>query len=294
MWNSTFAQHPASSRAARGRHLLRIAKRALGMLPLVVAAIIVVAPVWWTVVSSLRPASESFRLPPVWVPLHPDWSNYASVFNTIPYGTYVLNSVIVTVSVVVGQIVTATLAGYAFARFNFPGKSILFWLIMATLMIPLQATIIPVFVLISKLHLNNTLTSLILPALPTAFGTFLMRQYFLGLSNEYAEAAVIDGANQLQVFARIYAPLAVPGMAILGILTFNGTWNDFYRPLIFLTDQSTYTVPIGIVSLFGYLSTGSMSTVLAGVVLSVAIVLTVYLFGQRYLVEGVTLGGLKT
>jgi multiple sugar transport system permease protein len=264
------------------------------MLPLVVAAIIVVTPVWWTVVSSLRPASESFTLPPEWIPLHPDWSNYASVFNKIPYGSYVLNSVIVSVSVVAGQIVTATLAGYAFARFNFPGKSILFWLIMATLMIPLQATIIPVFVLISKLHLNNTLTSLILPALPTAFGTFLMRQYFLGISNEYAEAAVIDGANQVQVFARIYAPLAVPGMAILGILTFNGTWNDFYRPLIFLTDQQTYTVPIGIVSLFGYLSTGSMSTVLAGVVLSVAIVLAVYLLGQRYLIEGVTLGGLKS
>jgi len=278
------------ARVWKGR---RMAGRVLGLLLLVIAAIIVVVPVWWTVASSLRPSTESFTLPPQWLPLHPDWGNYRDVFQRIPYGTYVLNSAIVAVSVVTGQIVTATLAGYAFARFNFPGKTVLFWLVMATLMIPLQATIIPVFVLISKLHLNNTLASLILPGLPTAFGTFLLRQYFMGLSNEYEEAAVIDGANPLQVFVRIYVPLAVPGMAILGILTFNGTWNDFYRPLIFLTDQQTYTVPIGIVSLAGYLATGSISTVLAGVVLSVAIVLAVYLLGQRYLVEGLTLGGLK-
>jgi len=294
MQSSTFVGRQTVPRPVRTRQGLKIAKRALSMLPLLVAAIIVVAPVWWTVASSLRPAAESFTLPPQWVPLHPAWSNYLAVFKMIPYGTYILNSVIVAVCVVTGQIVTATLAGYAFARFNFPGKTILFWLIMATLMIPLQATIIPVFVLISKLHLNNTLSSLILPALPTAFGTFLLRQYFMGLPNEYEEAAVIDGANPLQVFARIYLPLAVPGMAILGILTFNGTWNDFFRPLIFLTDQQNYTIPLGIVSLFGYLSTGNIATVLAGVTLSVAIVLVVYVLGQRYLVEGLTLGGLKS
>lgn len=291
---STVTLRSRAMRPPRARRARKLATRGLGLLPLLIAAVIVVAPVWWTVVSSLRPPAASFTLPPQWLPLHPDWGNYLDVFQKIPYGTYVLNSAIVSISVVAGQIMTATLAGYAFARFDFPGKNVLFWLIMATLMIPLQATIIPVFVLISKLHLNNTLSSLILPALPTAFGTFLLRQYFMGLSNEYEEAAVIDGANQLQVFARIYLPLAVPGMAILGILTFNGTWNDFYRPLIFLTDQQTYTVPIGIVSLFGYLSTGSISTVLAGVVLSVAIVLVVYLLGQRYLVEGLTLGGLKS
>jgi len=206
----------------------------------------------------------------------------------------VLNSTIVSVCVVAGQVITATLAGYAFGRFKFPGQTVLFWLIMATLMVPLQATIIPVFVLISKLHLNNTLASLILPAVPSAFGTFLLRQYFMGLPNDFEEAAVIDGANQFQVFGRIYLPLAVPGMAILAILTFNGTWNDFYRPLIFLTDEQNYTLPLGIVSLVGYLSTGRVSTVVAAVVLSVLIVLAVYLVGQRYLVEGLTLGGVKS
>jgi multiple sugar transport system permease protein len=272
----------------------KIASRWLGFVPLTIAAIIVVAPVLWTVSTSLRSPADSFSLPPQWFPVQPQWDNYGAVFTTIPYGAYVLNSAIVCAAVVLGQLFTATLAGYAFGRFTFPGKNVLFLVVMATLMIPLQATIIPVFVLISKMHLNDTLWSLILPSWATAFGTFLMRQYFMGLPNDFEEAAVIDGANQLQVFGRVYLPLAAPGMAILSILTFNGTWNDFYRPLIFLTNQQNYTVPLGIESLFGYLSSGSISHVLAGVVLSVAIVLGIYLLGQRYLIEGLTMGGVKS
>ncbi len=283
-------------RAAPPSWSRRTRKTALGWLsfvPLIVASIILIAPVFWTVVTSLRTPAESFTLPPQWLPLHPDWHNYATIFQTIPYGTYVLNSVIVCVGVVVGQLITASLAGYAFARYSFPGKTILFWLIMATLMIPLQATIIPVFVLISKLHLQDTLASLIIPAWPTAFGTFLMRQYFMSISNEFEEAAVLDGANQWQVFWRVYLPLGLPGLAILAILTFNGTWNDFFRPLIFLTSQHNFTIPLGVVTLFGYMGTGSVSVVLGGVALSLVIVLIVYMFGQRYLIEGITVGGVK-
>ncbi|MGH2344706.1 MAG: carbohydrate ABC transporter permease, partial [Chloroflexota bacterium] len=153
---------------------------ALGLLPLVIAGVIIVAPVLWTVSSSLRTPAQSFTLPPEWFPTHPFWGNYETVFTTVPYGRYVLNSAIVCIGVVAGQLITAGLGGYAFARLNFPGKGILFALIMATLMIPLQATIIPVFELISKLHLNDTLISLIVPAWPTPFGVFLLRQYFMG------------------------------------------------------------------------------------------------------------------
>ncbi len=283
-----------TSRETRWQHYRKLALRTLGFLPLIIVSIIILGPMLWTVSSSLRPAAQSFTLPPQWFPVRPEWSNYGDVFSTIPYGTYVANSVIVSVSVVVGQLVTATLAGYAFGRLRFPGRNILFWLVMATMMIPLQATIIPVFVFISKLHLNDTLWSLILPAWPTAFGTFLLRQYFMTLPDDFEEAAVIDGASQWTVFARIYLPLVTPAMAILAVLTFNGTWNDFFRPLIFLSDQQHYTVPLGIEALFGYLSTGSIATVLAGVVLSVVIVMAVYVVGQRYLIEGLTLGGVKT
>jgi multiple sugar transport system permease protein len=282
-----------SSTARRPYSLRHTALSWLALVPLIIASLIMLAPVVWAAASSLRTPAESFTLPPAWIPLHPDWGNYGSVFSQIPYGQYVLNSVIVCVGVVAGQLFTAALAGYAFARLPFPGKGLFFWLILATLMIPLQATIIPVFVEITKLHLQDTLSSLIVPALPTAFGTFLMRQYFLGISNELEEAAVIDGANQLQVFWRIYLPLGLPGLAILAMLTFNGTWNDFFRPLIFLTSQHNFTVPLGVVTLFGYLGTGSVSVVLAGVILSLAIVLVVYIFGQRYLIEGITVGGVK-
>jgi multiple sugar transport system permease protein len=194
---------------------------------------------------------------------------------------------------VLGQLVTASLAGYAFAHLAFPGKNILFYLILATIMIPLQATIIPVFILISHLGLSDTLFSLILPALPTAFGTFLLRQYFLGIPKEYEESALIDGANQWQIFFRVYFPLATPGLAILAVLTFNYHWNEFFRPLIFLNTKERFTIPLGLFDLQGYMMTGSISVVLAGIVLSLIPVIIIYIFGQRYLIEGIMAGGLK-
>jgi len=151
-----------------------------------------------------------------------------------------------------------------------------------------------VFVLITTLHLQDTLASLIIPGWVTPFGVFLLRQYFMSLPNELEEAAVLDGASPWQVFYRVYLPLALPGFAILAILSFNSSWNDYFRPLIFLTSQQHFTVPLGVVTLFGYMGSGSVSIVLAGVVLSVVIVFVVYLFGQRYLIEGLTAGSLKS
>jgi multiple sugar transport system permease protein len=257
------------------------------------ASIIILAPVLWTLSTSLRTPAESFSVPPQWIPLRPDFTNYFEVFKRVPFASYVANSFIVTGTIVVGQLLTASLAGYAFARLQFPFRGVLFWLVMATVMVPLQATIIPVFVLISSLGLADTLASLVLPALPTAFGTFLLRQYFMAMPNDYEEAALIDGANQWQVFYRVYLPMATPGLAILTVLAFNTHWNEFFRPLIFLSTNENFTLPLGVVTLFGYLGTGSVSVVLAGVVLSLLPVLVVYTIGQRYLIEGIAMGGLK-
>ena len=265
----------------------------LSLLLLIIMSIITLAPIVWAIGTSLRKPTDSFILPPQWIPLNPIWSNYSEVFDTIPYLQYLWNSTFVVVGILIGQLITATLAGYAFARLPFPFKVFLFWIILATLMIPILSTIIPVFVLISQLHLADTHASLIIPAWPTAFGTFLLRQYFMGISNEYEEAAVIDGANQFQVFYRVYLPLAAPGMAILAVLSFNAYWNDFFRPLIFLTSPDKFTLPLGMVSLFGINGTGSISVILAGVLLSLIPVFLVYLVGQRYLVQGITMGGLK-
>jgi multiple sugar transport system permease protein len=263
------------------------------IIALVAAAVLMLAPILYALATSLRKPMESFTLPPKWIPTEADWTNYEAVFTTIPLDTYILNSSFVTLSIVVGQLITSALAGYAFARLDFPGREFFFWLILATLMIPLQATIIPVFVLISELGLANTRASLILPAVSSAFGAFLLRQYFRRIPDDFEQAALLEGANQWQIFWTIYLPLAKPGLAVLAVLTFNGYWNEFLRPLIFLRDQDKFTLPLGLVSLQGYLGTGSISIVLAGVIVSLLPVLVIYLIGQRYLVEGIMMGGLK-
>lgn len=267
--------------------------RAINILFLIVASVIMLAPVLFTVSTSLRTPIESFRLPPEWIPTNPNWSNFETVFETVPLRSYFVNSTVVTISIVVGQVITAALAGYAFACLEFRGRNVIFWLILATLMIPLQATIIPVFVLISEFGLADTLASLILPALSSAFGTFLMRQYFMQIPRDFESAALVDGASQWEIFYSIYLPMAKGGLAVLAILTFNGYWNEFLRPLIFLSSVDKFTLPLGLVNLQGYMGTGSVSVVMAGVVLSLLPVLLIYIVGQRYLVEGLMVGGLK-
>ncbi|GAB3253333.1 carbohydrate ABC transporter permease [Arthrobacter pigmenti] len=260
---------------------------------LVVAAVLTLGPVMWTLSTSLRTPSESFDLPPQFLPINPDFTSYQSVFEQTNMVRLILNSALVTGLIAVGQMITAALAGYAFARFNFRGRGAMFAIVLATMMVPVQVTIVPVFVLIRGMGLSDTLLALILPAIPTAFGTFLMRQYFLGLPNDFAEAASIDGASQWRIFRSIYAPLAVPGMAIVGILAFNYHWNEFFRPLIFMISRENFTLPLGLVTLQGKMGTGSISVVLAGVILSMIPALIVFIFGQRSLREGLTAGASK-
>jgi multiple sugar transport system permease protein len=260
---------------------------------LAVAAALTLGPVLWTLSTSLRTPSESFNLPPSFLPINPDFTAYQEVFRQINVGILVLNSALVTGLIALGQMASATLAGYAFARLDFRGKKAIFSLVLATMMVPVQVTIVPVFMLIRGMGLSDTLLALILPAIPTAFGTFLMRQYFLGLPNDFAEAAALDGAGPWRIFRSVYAPLAVPGMAIVGILAFNFHWNEFFRPLILTISEQNFTLPLGLVTLQGNLGTGSISVVLAGVILSMLPALVVFIFGQRTLREGLTAGASK-
>ena len=261
---------------------------------LIIMAILTLMPFIWVVSTSLRTPAQSFTLPPKWIPTDMDFSNYARVFEEIPFWNQIINSFIITISVVIGQLITASLAGYAFARLRFRGRNALFWIVLATMMIPGQATIIPVFIMISRFfNMNDTLYALIIPGLATAFGTFLLRQYFMGIPDEFEEAALVEGANQWQIFRKIYLPLASPGLAILAVLTFNAKWNDYFTPLIFMNTKERFPITLGIVDLQGYMATGSISVVLAGIVLSTIPVIIIYIFGQRYLVEGLMMGGLK-
>jgi multiple sugar transport system permease protein len=275
------------------RRALPAPSTAVRMVVLLVAAALTLGPVIWTLSTSLRSPAESFTLPPQLIPTDPDFTPYVEVFQQIDMALLVLNSALVTGLVAVGQMLSAALAGYAFARLQFRGRNMWFSLVLATMMVPVQITIVPVFMLIRGMGLSDTLLALILPAVPTAFGTFLMRQYFLGLPVELGEAASIDGAGPWRTFFSVYAPLAMPGMAIVGILAFNFHWNEFFRPLILTISEQNFTLPLGLVSLQGHLGTGSISVVLAGVVLSMIPALVVFVFGQRPLREGLTAGAGK-
>ena len=263
---------------------------AIRIVLLLIAATLTLGPVLWTLSTSLRSPSESFKLPPSFIPWNPDFTSYGEVFQQLNIFLLVLNSALVTGLIAVGQMVTAAMAGYAFAHLKFRGRGALFSIVLATMMVPVQVTIVPVFMLIRGMGLSDTLLALILPAIPTAFGTFLMRQYFMGLPAELAEAAAIDGASPWRTFRSVYAPLAMPGMAIVGILAFNFHWNEFFRPLILTISEQNFTLPLGLVSLQGNLGTGSISVVLAGVVLSMIPALVVFMFGQRALQDGLTAG----
>ncbi|MCX4640942.1 MULTISPECIES: carbohydrate ABC transporter permease [unclassified Streptomyces] len=260
---------------------------------LTAVALLTLGPVIWTVSTSFRAPAESFDLPPRIIPGHATTEAYHQVFAQIDVWLLALNSTLVTALIAVGQMITAGLAGYAFARLEFRFKKPLFGLVLATMMVPVQVTIVPVFLLLKPMGLTDTLLGLIIPAWPTAFGTFLMRQYFLGMPKDLGEAALIDGAGPWRIFRSVYAPLATPGLAIIGVLAFNYHWNEFFRPLILETSTQNFTLPLGLVSLQGNLGTGSISVVLAGVVLSMIPAMAVFVIGQRPLREGITSAGVN-
>lgn len=254
---------------------------------LALGAFLTLGPVVWTLWVALTPTDVETNTSAF------GFAAFADVFDKIPVWLYVWNSALVTGIVAVGQMLSAAMAGYVFARFHFRGKRVLFGLILATMMVPMQVTIVPVFMLIRGMGLADTLLALIIPALPTAFGTFLMRQYFMGLPHELGEAAEIDGAGPWKTFFSIYLPLSAPGLAIVGILAFNYHWNEFFRPLIMTISDQNFTLPLGLVTLQGNLGTGSVSTVLAGVIISMIPALLVFVFGQKPLREGLTAGAGK-
>ena len=246
---------------------------------LLVATFLTLGPVVWTFWVALTPAGEGLSI-----------SAFGDVFDQVDMMLLFWNSTLVTGLCALGQMVSAAMAGYAFARLEFRGRNLVFGLVLATMMVPMQVTIVPVFMLVRGMGLADTLLALILPAVPTAFGTFLMRQYFMTLPPELGEAAALDGAGPVRTFTHVYAPLAAPGMAIVGILAFNYHWNEFFRPLILTISEENFTLPLGLVTLQGNLGTGSISTVLAGVVLSMIPAFVLFLIGQRPLREGLTSG----
>jgi multiple sugar transport system permease protein len=260
---------------------------------LLVGAVLMMLPFIWMFSTSLRDAAESFSLPPRWLPTQVHSENYRSVLSGLPLVQFVINSVKIATLITLGQLVTCSLAAFAFARLRFPGRDSLFIVLLGSLMVPIQVTIIPIFIIVRILGLLDTHESIIIPSLVSAFGVFLLRQFFLTIPNELEDAARIDGAGFFTIYRRIFLPLAGPGLSALAIFTFNYHWNEFFRPLLFLSTWERMTLPLGLTIMRGYLGTGNVAAIMAGISLAIIPILIIFLLAQRYLIEGITLTGLK-
>ncbi|MBB6674864.1 carbohydrate ABC transporter permease [Cohnella nanjingensis] len=260
---------------------------------LLVVAAFMFAPFLWIISTSLRLPQNSFDLPPAILPTTFNFDNYGEVFKRVPLLAFMLNSLKVAGLIVIGHVFISSMAAYAFARLSFPGKNAIFLIFLSGLMIPGQVTIIPQFILLSKLDLVDTHAALILPALINPFGIFLIRQMMMTISPSYEEAAFIDGAGRVRGYLNVILPMSVPVIAMTSVMTFIAHWNDFFRPLIFLNTAEKMTLPIGMTVLNGQFGAGNLSAILAGVTITLIVPMLFYIFGQKYLIEGIAGGGLK-
>ena len=269
----------------------RLVVRVLIESMLIVFAVFIIIPFLWIIATSLRPVKESFQLPPAILPTQFQWQNYAEVFRRFPFFGYIANSIKVAVLAVSAQLFVNGLAAYGFSRIKFSGRDIMFFLILVGMMVPGQVIIIPLFVVMVNIGLIDTHAGLILPSIVYPLTLFLMRQYMMTIPKSYEEAAFIDGASRLRVFFSIIIPMVKPAIGVAATLHFVSVWNDFFRPLILLSSPDMMTLPLGLRVLDGYLGNGNLAVVLAGVVLSFVVPLLVFIATQRYLIEGMRIGG---
>jgi len=259
---------------------------------LFLGAVTMVVPFLWMISTSLKVPSEVFVFPPKWIPKPITFNNYINVLTKTPFGLFFLNTLKITIFVTIGRLITCSMGAYAFSRLKFPGRDVLFILYLSTMMIPYQVTIIPTFILMRYLKLIDTLYSLILTGATSAFGTFLLRQFFMTLPVELEEAAIIDGANKWTIFTKIILPLSRSALLTLVIFTVLGTWNDFLGPLIFLQSQKNFTLTIGL-SLFKGVHETEWTLLMAASLLSILPIILIFIIAQKYFIEGIALSGLK-
>ncbi|WP_018133519.1 carbohydrate ABC transporter permease [Effusibacillus pohliae] len=261
------------------------------VLLLLIGAAAMVLPFLWMVVTSFKPESEVFNIPPTLIPKHPTLGNYIELFQKMNFVVYLKNTFVIAIFSFLGLFLNA-LAGYAFAKFQFPGKEKLFYLVLATMMIPGQVTMIPVYLMLNEMGLTNTMAGIILPGLVGAFGIFLFRQFMATIPTELIEAARLDGAGEFRIFWQIILPESKPVLAVQSIFTFIGAWNSFLWPLIVANDERLYTLSVGLALLKGQHG-GNFALQMAGSAFLVIPIIIVFLFFQKYFVKGITISGMK-
>lgn len=271
-------------------------KKLLAYAFLTLGTVAMIAPFLWMITTSLKEPGSIFAYQRPWwqdwIPTQFVWQNYVWAWKAVPFARFYLNSLFVSVCVTAGQVLTSAMAAYAFARLEFPGRDKIFFGYLATMMVPGAVTMIPVFILFRFLGWIDTYEAVILPGIFTAYGTFLLRQFFLTLPKELEDAAKIDGCSYFGIFWRIILPLSKPALATLTTFTFMGSWLNFMWPLIVLNTHEKFTLPVGL-SYFQSLHTTDWSLLMAGSLMMILPILIVFILNQRYFVEGIKLTGIK-
>ena len=270
-----------------------ILRKILRIIALIVVSVIFLGPFLWMVFTSFKPLAEALRLPPTFLPETWQPQNYVDAWNSGPFLHYTKNSIIVTLSVVILQLLTIIPASYAFAKMDFKGKNILFSLILITMMIPAQLIFLPVYLMFSKANLINTYWSLILPWASSAFGIFLLRQRFMQVPDEIIEAAVLDNTPTWKIIFKIMLPQARGTVITIALLNFIGTWNDYFWPLVMTSNDNVRTLPLGVSMLKSTLDGVHWNTVMAGNVILILPIVIIYIFAQREIIKAFTYSGIK-
>jgi multiple sugar transport system permease protein len=259
---------------------------------LVLIGVIGLLPYYWMVSCSLKTPANLFAVPPQWIPNPVTWRAYAEAWRAQDFTRYFLNSAAVSVAITVGNLLLASLAGYSLCKFRYFGRGFLFLLILSTMMLPLEVTMVPLFLIVKRLDWPNTYAGLIVPFLVEGFGVFLMRQYLQSIPNELIEAARIDGASELRIYAQIVMPLCKPALAALGVFTFREAWDMYIWPLIIVTKDSLRTLPLGI-SLFMSSFGTAWDQLMAVAAIGTLPMILLFFFLQRSFIQGIAISGLK-
>ena len=254
-------------------------------------SVILLAPLWWMVSTSLKPMEEIVQYPPSFIPESWQWSNYLNTIRAFPFIRYAKNTLFITFFVVVGNVVVNSFIAYGFAKVNFPGKKVLFSLVLATMMIPGFVTMIPQYILFTKFNWVGTYLPLIVPSFfGNAFNIFLMRQFYMSINNDMSEAAQLEGANHFYIWSRLMIPMTKPALITIAITSFNGAWNDFLGPLLYIQDEQKYTLQIGLQT-FKSQSGTQWNYLMAGATLVMLPTVLLFFFAQKYFIEGMDLTG---
>jgi len=284
--------HPGPGRPRAPRSARRRIGRLVGYVALVIAAVGVLLPFFWMLMSSLKTNNEVFTIPVQWIPKTFVWQNYVEIWQKSDVTTWLKNTMILSVVVTFLQVFTGSFAAYGFSKVRFPGRDALFLAYVGTIAVPWQAYMIPQFILMSKLHLSNTLWSIIALQAFGAFGVFLMKQFYETVPEDLSEAARIDGLSEYGIWRRIILPLSVPAIASLTLLTIVNTWNDYLGPLIYLRSPELWTIQIGLKTFISQYN-AEYALIMTGSVLSVLPIAIIFMLGQKYFVEGIATSGVK-